>query len=172
VTRTGRGSGYGVRAAELVVDRRLYDAAVSHGIDVTGCSAEAACTERPVRLLAEATVHTPSLLVAVATGSEPRRLARTLSAGLVRLAHHALEVHARDNGYDTAAWIAQTITLGGMLALEHEDDADRVMESQHEAAEHLSDAIVALDSDRMGFPDHLTQAQGAWLACFRDAALR
>src|SRR5215211_4487776 len=82
------------------VDRRLYEAAVSHGIDVTGCSAEVEHAEQPVRLLADATMHTPSLLVAVVTGSEPRSTARSLSAGLVRLAHHALEVQARDTGYD------------------------------------------------------------------------
>ena len=87
----------------------------------------------------------------------------------MRLAHHALQAHSRDNGYDPQAWISQAITLGGLLALEHGDDPDRLLELQHEAAVHLADAIVALVSDRLAFADHLTQAQGVWLACYRCA---
>ena len=155
-----------------VVDRRLYDAAVSHGIDVTRRSAGGRNAERPVRILATATVHTPSLLVAVAARSEARRLVRGLSAGLVRLGHDALAVHARDNGYDAEPWIAQAVTLAALHAEEQEHDRDRVVACQQEAAEHLSDAIVALSLDRMGFADHLTQAQAAWLSCFRHAAQR
>ena len=156
--------------ADLAVDRGLYDAAVSHGIDVTGCSAESARAERPVRLLATATVHTPTLLVALATGSEGARLAQSLSAGLMRLTHHALSVHARDNGYDAEPWIAQAITIARLHVLEEEDADARVIEHLEEAAEQLGEAIVALASDRMGFADHLTQAQAAWLTCFRHAA--
>jgi hypothetical protein len=151
------------------VDYRLYKAAVSRGIDVTGWSAEVEQADRPVRILATATVHTPSLLVAVAAGSEQWGSARSLSAGLVRLAHHALEVHARDTGYDAEPWIAQTITLAGLHAYEQDDDPERVVECQREAAEHLSDAIVALSSDRMAFADCLTNAQAGWLSCFRRA---
>jgi hypothetical protein len=154
------------------VDRRLYEAAVSHGIDVTGCSADVEHSEQPVRLLANATMHTPSLLVVLVAESEPWSTARSLSAGLVRLAHHALEVHARDTGYDPEPWIAQTITLAGLHAYEHDEDPERVVECQQDAAEHLSDAIVALSADRMGFADHLTQAQAGWLSCFRLAARR
>jgi hypothetical protein len=153
------------------VDYRLYKAAVSHGIDVTGWGADVEQAERPVRMLATATVHTPSLLVAVAAGSERWGTARSLSAGLVRLAHHALEVHARDTGYDAEPWIAQTITLAGLHGNEQDDDPELVVECQLESAEHLSDAIVALSSDRMGFADHLTHAQAGWLSCFRHAAL-
>jgi hypothetical protein len=140
---------------------------VSHGIDVAGTAADRA--ERPVRLLATATLHTPALLAAV-SGCEPWSVARSLSAGLVRLAHHALAVHARDDGYDAEPWIAQAIMLAGLRALEQDDDPERVVECQHEGAEHLADAIVALASDRMGFADALTHAQAAWLSCFRHAA--
>jgi hypothetical protein len=155
-------------SAGLAVGRRVYDAAVSYGIDLTRCSVEVERAERPVRLLATATVHTPALLVALATGSGPGP-ARSLSAGLVRLAHHALEVHARDNGYDVEPWIAQAVTIAGLHAYERDDGA-RLIEQQEEAAEHLGEAIVAIASDRMGFPDHLSQAQGAWLSCFVHAA--
>jgi hypothetical protein len=81
-------------------------------------------------------------------------------------------VHARDNGYHPEPWIAQAITLAGLHAYQHDEDPDRVVECQQEAAEHLSDAIVALSSDRMGFADHLTQAQAGWLSCFRLTARR
>jgi hypothetical protein len=162
---------YGERA-DLVVDRGLYDAAVSDGIDVTRCSAEVERAERPVRLLATATVHTPTLLVALATGSGGARLAQSLSAGLVRLTHHALAVHARDTGYDPEPWIAQAITIVRLHVHEEEDGEERVVERLEAAAEQLCEAIVALASDRMGFADHLTQAQAAWLTCFRHAAGR
>ena len=109
------------------VDRRLYEAAVSHGIDITGCSAEVEHTEQPVG------------------------------------------VDALDQAQP---WIAQAITLAGLHAYQHDEDPDRVVECQQEAAEHLSDAIVALSSDRMGFADHLTQAQAGWLSCFRLTARR
>ena len=160
------------------MDRRLYDAAVSHGIDATRRRREADRAERPLRLLTTATTLTPSLLTAAATireaGSasssarrrEARRVVRTLSAGLVRLGHHALEVHARDHGYEPQAWIEQTIALGGLLVFEHGNDPRSLLEYQHEAAGHLADAIVALSSDRLAFADHLTQAQGVWLACY------
>jgi hypothetical protein len=153
--------------ADLAVDRGLYDAAVSHGIDVTRCSAEVERAERPVRLLATATVYTPTLLVALATGSAA---ARSLSAGLVRIAHHALAVHARDNDYDAEPWIAQAITIARLHVQEEEFDEPRLVERLEAAAEQLCEAIVALASDRMGFPDHLTQAQAAWLTCFRHAS--
>jgi hypothetical protein len=154
------------RTPALTVDRRLYNAAVSHGIDVTGRTADTEDAERPVQLLATATVHTPALLVTLAAGS---RRARTISAGLVRLAHHALAVHARDNDYDPEPWILQAVTLAGLLTLDQQEDGADPVGCQQDAVEHLSDAIVALGSDRMGFPDHLTQAQGAWLAWFAVA---
>ena len=156
---------------DLAVDRRLYDAAVSHGIDVTRCSAEVEMAERPVRLLATATVHTPALLVAFAAGSGPGRLAQALSAGLLRLTHHALAVHARDNGYDTERWIEQAITIARLHVYE-EDDEEGLVDRLEDAAQLLAEAIVALSADRMGFADHLTQAQATWLTCFRHAAQR
>jgi hypothetical protein len=161
-------------SAERAVDRRLYDAAVSHGIDMTGRAAEDDRLAQPARLLATATVHQPSLLLALSSGlrtDASRHLAHTLSAGLVRLAHHALAVHARDNGYDSAPWIAQAIAAGGVLTIEHDGDVERLIDSQHDAAAHLADAIVALSTDRMAFPDALAQAQGAWLACFRHVTV-
>jgi hypothetical protein len=162
-----------------VVDRRAYLAAVSHGIDATGADADADRAESPLRLLATATTRTPALLLAAAVlddgeglgdGSwereRGRRVIRTLSSGLVRTAHHALEVHARDTGYDPGAWIAQAVTLASMLADEQAEDPTRVLAATQDAADRLADAIVALSCDRMAFPDHLAQAQAAWLACW------
>ena len=148
------------------MDRRLYDAAVSRGIDVTGSSAEADRAERPVRLLATATVHTPALLAAASAGAGAHALVAGLSAGLIRLGHHALAVHARDNGYDPEPWIAQAVSVGSVLALDGRHDDGRLL---RDAADHLADAIVALTCDRIGVPDAIARAQGAWLSCFAGA---
>jgi hypothetical protein len=165
--------------ARTTVDHGTYLAAVSHGVDLTGSHADFDRAERPVRLLATATAHTPELLLAStalvadavaapwAPGIEDaRRAARTLSAGLVRLAHHALAVHARDTGYEPTAWVDKAVVQAAFLAREQDDDPGQVLASNQEASEHLADAIVALGCDRMAFPDHLTQAQAAWLACW------
>ena len=163
---------------ENVVDRWLYDAAVSHGIDATRRRPHADRMEGPLWTLTTATTLTPALLAAAATmrevGSpnwssrrqEGHRIIRQLSSGLVRLAHDALEAHARDNGYEPQAWISRTVELGALLAVEHGSDPRSLLQYQQDAADHLADAIVALSSHSLAFADHLTQAQGVWLACY------
>jgi len=166
---------------ENVVDRRLYDAAVRHGIDATRRRAEAERAEGPLWTLTTATTLTPALLAAAATmrevgapnwssrHREGQRVIRQLSSGLVRLAHHALEVHASDNRYEPEAWISQTIELGATLAVEHDNDPRSLLQYQQYASGHLAYAIVALSSHRLAFADHLTQAQAVWLACYSCA---
>jgi hypothetical protein len=93
--------------------RPTYDEAVCRGADVTGSSADDECLASPLGLLARITVHVPhlTLLMAVLADTEDAgagaclaREARRQSAGVLRLGHRALEVHARDVGYAPCAW--------------------------------------------------------------------
>jgi hypothetical protein len=157
-------------------DRSLYADAVSRGLERTGWAGEEQVS-RPVELLACATELTPALaLVATSLVHEPAesrgeqrealKIAGEISAGLVRAAHWAREVHARDVGYDTEAWIRQAIARAGHLTYEQDKDCTRVLEHLDEAAAQLSEAIVALESDRLAVADSITQAQGCWLAIY------
>src|SRR4051812_19843681 len=91
---------------------RLYDQAVCAGGALCARSAREERLDSPLELLAQITVHTPylALLVVeladagdVATGCLARE-ARRQVALVIRLAHRALEVHARDVGYDVRVW--------------------------------------------------------------------
>ena len=162
------------RVTDASVDRRLYAAAVSRGIDATGWDADTERVQRPIELLAAATLRTPALAalapaLAAAAGWQHRdelEVARTVSAGLVRLAHRALEVHGRDVGYDIETWIDEAIVLAGLLTIELRGDPPRVLDHLDEAAEHLAAAIVAIGADRLAFPDRISRALAGWLACF------
>jgi hypothetical protein len=97
---------------------------------------------------------------------EAAKITRGVSAGLVRVAHWAREVHARDVGYSTQAWIEQTIGLTDHLVEELNRDRARLLDYLDEANAHLACAIVALQCDRLAVADCITQAQGAWLATY------
>ena len=158
------------------IDRRLYLQAVSRGIEQLPRHDPGEDLFRPVELLATAIELTPALtLMAPVVAGEGRdfhehrealRLTRTISAGLVRVAHRAREVHARDVGYETDAWIDQAVALAEHLAHERQRDGSRLLEHLEEASAHLADAVVALHCDRLMFADAITQAQGAWLASY------
>lgn len=48
--------------------------------------------------------------------------------------------------------------------MREEQNADaRLLEQLEEATAQLADAVVALQTDRLAFPDAVTGAQGAWL---------
>jgi hypothetical protein len=107
-----------------------YTRAVCRGADVTGRRAEDERLDGTLTLLAEITVHTPQLQLFAAVlelGDDIARPAadavRNHSAGVVRLAHRALEVHARDVGYALDAWREQAvIRANGFLFAAGEDD--------------------------------------------------
>ena len=157
-------------------DDRLYAEALSRGLDYgqRRDGAEDLCL--PVELLATAVELAPALaLVAPVLAydrpddderREAAKITRGVSAGLVRVAHWAREVHARDVGYSTQAWIEQTIALTDHLVEELNRDRARLLDLLEEANAHLACAIVALQCDRLAVADCITQAQGAWLATY------
>jgi hypothetical protein len=158
-------------------NRILYEEAVSRGIDDARFPLGTEYLSRPFELVAVATELTPGLAVVVALaetarGGEHRdlqRLVRAITAGLVRLAHWGREVHARDVGYDTEAWIEQTVALASHLRQEQHADPAVVTDHLGEATVHLAQAIQALHTDCLAVPDSISQAQGAWLATYRTA---
>jgi hypothetical protein len=158
-----------------IVDRRLYAEAVSRGIERTPRHVGSGDLSRPVELLATATQLTPALVVFTPAPMHPwsdgcdehheaLRLARAITAALIRLAHWARQVHGRDVGYDTEVWIEQAVIAGRQLAQEQQHDCALVLDQLEEAAGYLAGAIVALSHDRLAVADCITQAHGAWLA--------
>ena len=160
-------------AATTYPDERLYAEALSRGLDYgqRRDGTEDLCL--PVELLATAVELAPALaLVAPVLAydyderREAAKVTRGVSAGLVRVAHWAREVHARDVGYSTQAWIEQTIALTDHLVAELNGDRARLLDFLEEANAHLACAIVAVQCDRLAVADCITQAQGAWLATY------
>lgn len=98
---------------------RLYRIAVARGGNITGLSTEAERELEVSRLLTLALLRLPDLVLSgylLATIGKKRadqavvaRTARDVSAGTLRLAHRALEVHGRQVGYRTEAWTEQAV---------------------------------------------------------------
>jgi hypothetical protein len=132
-----------------------------------------------LELLAQITTHTPYLVLVVvelagagdAAAECLVREARRHTAVVIRLAHRALEVHARDVGYELGPWrrravleASVTLTTG---AVEDRDDELGVAAARlTDAAAALAAAIAAVPTDRIAVPEHLASALGAWLACY------
>ena len=99
------------RQAEL---RRVYAEAVARGANNTGCTAEVERAYGTLRLLTLALVRLPDLALCAhlldmvdERENDPlvARATSDVAAGALRLANRALEVHGRDVGYQTEAWI-------------------------------------------------------------------
>ena len=137
--------------------------------------------ERPVRLIAEALrrlVVVGATVPAICSPAEARcsddssvRLAARLAiAGALRLTHTALEVHARDLGYATRAWLGGTPTIADAIDSDSREQPEvQLLVDVDEVARDLGEALVALEADRMAVPGHLASALGALLALFRRA---
>ena len=154
--------------------QRIYDEAVCAGGTLSARPAQEERLHSPLELLAAITTHTPYLTLIVvelagAGDAAPDCLARETrrhTALVIRLAHRALEVHARDVGYDPGAWRRRAV-LEANVALTVADTEDRGDELGAAAA--LAAAITAIPTDHMAVPDHLASALGRWLACYASA---
>src|SRR3954447_698148 len=102
----------GYIAGSIDALERIYDEAVCVGGLLSPCRADEERVHGAIELLARITTHTPYLTPLVleladargAAGAGGGREARCHSALIIRLAHRALEVHARDLGYEPDAW--------------------------------------------------------------------
>src|SRR4051794_14414154 len=113
-------------ALTLAELERVYREAVAHGADLSGLDAADERTAGTLKLLAALTIRVPHLtllLASLADAGEPSagaacvaREARRQSAAIVRLAHRALEVHARDVGYDPEPWSERALLAASAAA--------------------------------------------------------
>lgn len=97
----------------------------------------------------------------------PARALRDAASGMARLAARALEVHARDNGYDRGAWIQRAYEETEFRLV---DDSDELFEDlraggetvtlARTAASKIFSALACAPADRMGVPGHVAEALG------------
>jgi len=102
--------------------RSSYERAVSHGAANTLCTPEEESAHGTLRLLTLATLRLPDLYLygylLEAVDEDPSvepvppivasRLGE-IAAGALRLAHHALETHAHDLGYEPGVWVERAL---------------------------------------------------------------
>ena len=98
--------------------RRLYGGAVARGANNTGCGAEEERCYGPARLVALTLMRVSDLALSahlldmVDEDEEDALIAHAtanVSSGALRLAHRALEVHGREVGYETGAWLERAL---------------------------------------------------------------
>ena len=156
-------------AADEARLRRAYAAGVAHGAASTQCTAEEERTHSPLRLLTLATLHLPDLalyaylLDVIDEDAEVDRLRDVLieemgatAAGALRLAHRALETHARNVGYQTGVWLDRVLDHAtASLWRQTDRDAPVLLEHARGAAVALTTATDATADDRMRVPEEL-----------------
>jgi hypothetical protein len=158
-------------AADEARLRRAYAAGVAHGVESTRCRAEEERTYSPLRLLTLATLHLPDLAVyaylldAFDQSDEVDRVRAVLveevaatAAGALRLAHRALETHARNVGYETGVWLERVLDhASASLWRQADRDAPALLGHARGAAVALTAATAATADDRMRVPEELAQ---------------
>jgi hypothetical protein len=162
--------------------RRVYAVAVARGANNTGCTAEVERGYGTLRLLTLALVRLPDLALCahlldmVDEREDDPLVARATSdiaAGALRLANRALEIHGRDVGYPTEAWIdlalLQTSATLDCQATADEDDVPVALDEARSATLALTRATAATAGDRMLVPEQLAQGLGHLMAIFAIA---
>ena len=180
--QSGTGIDQALGTAAHATERELrdaYAAAVSHGARNTRCAAD----ERAygtLRLLTLATVRLPDLFlyahVAQAFGEDPDvdrvpvvvvDAVRVIAAGALRLAHRALETHARETGCEPGMWIDRALKrAGGWLERPLEADVPALLDHARRAAIALTRATSATADDRTLVPAELADGLAHLLAVY------
>jgi hypothetical protein len=164
--------------------REAYAAAVSHGADSTWCAAVEERGYGTLRLLTLATLRLPDLFlyahVAHAFLEDPEvdgvppvvvDALRVIAAGALRLAHRALETHARDVGYETRVWVDRALEQAGTwLSREVEADVPVLLDPARLAAIALTRATAATVDERMLLPAQLAHGLAHLLTVYVAAA--
>ncbi|HEY2595276.1 MAG TPA: hypothetical protein VGK33_15395 [Chloroflexota bacterium] len=159
--------------------RRMYVSAVARGGSNTGCTAEEERVYGLARLVTLALIRASDLVLSAhlldmvdEDGQDPlvARAASDVSAGALRLAHRALEIHSRDVGYDTEVWIERALLhtaaeLDWRATGEHEG-VPVALDEARSATMAIARASEASVSDRMLVPEQLAEALGHLLAIY------
>jgi hypothetical protein len=167
-------------AADETELRRAYGAGVARGATNTQCTAEEERTYGTLRLLTLATLRLPDLflyahIVEVLAGDRDGdrlppvavRAIITTAAGALRLAHRALETHAREVGYETGAWIDGALEhTVALLSSQVDAEAPVLVDHARLAAIALTRATAATADDRMLVPDEVATGLAHLLAVY------
>lgn len=159
-----------------------YSAAVACGSDFTGTTREEerACSAQDLLCMAGAAALDVAMIAqrfeASRTAAGNARMMRTAAAGLARLSARALEVHARDTGYDPGAWIERAGEQTGFLLFDdfdplrdgRRDDGESIVLARAAASAVLT-ALALAPVDRMGVSEQIAEAIGASVALFMIA---
>lgn len=156
-----------------------HGAAIACGANFTGTTyeQERACTAQGLLCLAgDAAVDVAmiaQIFEAAQAGGEHARMLRDAASGMARLCARALEVHARDTGYDSELWISRAIDETELFMI---DDSDELFDGlrtggesvtlARRAASSVHAALACAPADRMGVPGHVAAALGAGVALF------
>ena len=167
---------------------RIDDEAVCVGGSLSTWRAHEERLHSAIELLAHITTHTPYLTLLVLELADARgaaatclaREARRHAALVIRLAHRALEVHARDVGYELDAWRERAVleadaALTAAWVEGRDDELGLATAGVVDATIALAAAIAAVSRDCMAVPDQLASALAGWLLCYaraESAALR
>ncbi len=135
--------------------RKSYEVALAYGARNTGWRPEEERLYGTLRLVTLAILRLPDLAmigqIMHIDNEDPvvPRAACEVAGGALRLAHRALETHGRDVGYETGAWIEDTLfTAVAELAREY-DEAPVLIEQVRLATLALTQAAAAC-RDRRG----------------------
>jgi hypothetical protein len=160
--------------------RSSYERAVSHGAANTLCTPEEESAHGTLRLLTLATLRLPDLylygyvLEAVdedpSVEPEPPIVASRLgeiAAGALRLAHHALETHAHDLGYEPGVWVERALAHAcAQLSGDLERRRRPLVDQARRRAIGLTRAIAATALEPMLVPGELADAVARLLALY------
>jgi hypothetical protein len=156
-----------------------HGVAVAAGSSFTGSSEELerTCTAQDLLCLAgDAAVDLAmisQIFEASERGGEHVRMLRESSAGVARLSRRALEVHARDTGYDVSVWAERAVEETQFALL---NDSDELFEGlrgggdtvalARKVASSVMAALASAPADRMGVPGHISDALGTSVALY------
>lgn len=187
-----------VSTADAAIRRSQYAAALAFGGNATGITASRESQDTPTVLLTTAGSFVPAITRAAYaldvllgdTGEEPvggdadllpnqaRALSRAAS-GALRLTHRALEVHARNVGYDIAPYQPQALVATEAALLDARLDVDDENPSGLNGTidaglQNVNLALQALEVNRGAVPGYLASALGSWFALYlvADAVAR
>lgn len=165
---------------------RAHAAAVSCGSDLTGRNRDdesifstqdllCAAGDAVIELAMAAQLFDAHVVLGVELTEDHARALRRTASGVARLTARALEIHARDTGYDPEIWFADARDETERLMADDRDalfepSARGVVDLVRMASGEIFSALAATPADRMGVPGHIARALGIAVALFMIAA--
>lgn len=162
--------------------RDAHTSAVALGGNVTLRSGEdeRLCSAQDLLCLAADMAVDMAMLAQIfdasASAGEHVPMLEDAACAVARLAARALEVHARDTGYQRELWLDQALEETQFLLFADQDplfDGQRsggsTAELARSSASSLHAALACAPADRMGVPGHIAAALGSSVAVFMVA---